>query len=183
VKVTSVSGETTTLRRAAPTGKSSRPSRCQPTPPPSARWSRRSRPSNSKRAGRKSKSLEGFGLKPPKTTVAFKVAGETAERKLLLGNKTPTGSDLYAQVEGQPRVILISAYLNDTFNRTTFDLRDKTALKFDRGAVDVVTIEATGAPTTNFTRKATSGRSRRRSTPAPTSPPSTRSSARFSRRR
>ena len=47
-----------------------------------------------------------------------------------MGNKTPTGSDLYAQVEGQPKLFLISGYLEDTFNRTTFDLRDKTALKF-----------------------------------------------------
>jgi len=154
VKVTSASGETTTLKKSGTDWQI-----VAPEPMPADTAAIGSLVSSVETLEQQSvldenpKSLEGFGLKPPKTTVAFKVAGETAERKLLLGNKTPTGSDLYAQVEGQPRVILISAYLNDTFNRTTFDLRDKTALKFDRGAVDSVTIEATGAPTTNFTRK------------------------------
>ena len=39
-------------------------------------------------------------------------------------------------------MFLISAYLEDSLNRTTFDLRDKTALKFERDAVDGLTIEA-----------------------------------------
>lgn len=154
VRVTSASGETTTLKKTGTDWQI-----VAPEPMPADTAAVGSLVSSVETLEQQSvldenpKSVEGFGLKPPKTTVAFKVAGETAERKLLLGNKTPTGSDLYAQVEGQPRVILISAYLNDTFNRTTFDLRDKTALKFDRGAVDAVTIEATGTPTTNFTRK------------------------------
>jgi hypothetical protein len=92
-------------------------------------------------------------LAPARFSVAFKVAGEPAMKRLEIGKKTPTGSDLYAQVEGQPRVFLISAYLEDSLNRTTFDLRDKTILKFQRDGVDGLTIEATGSPVMSLGRK------------------------------
>ncbi len=70
--------------------------------------------------------MKEFGLDPPKSSIAFKLAGETALHKLNLGDKTPTGSDLYARVEGQPKLLLIAAYNSDSLNRTPFDLRDKT---------------------------------------------------------
>jgi hypothetical protein len=59
---------------------------------------------------------------------------------LLIGNKTPTGGDLYAKVDGAPAVFLIGGFLEDTFNRTAFDLRDKTVLKFTREDVSGVTL-------------------------------------------
>jgi hypothetical protein len=94
-----------------------------------------------------------FGLVPPRFSVAFKVAGEPAMKRLEIGRKTPTGSDLYARVEGQPKVFLISAYLEDSLNKTPFGLRDKTALKFDRDAADALTLEVTGSPTMSFAKK------------------------------
>ncbi len=71
--------------------------------------------------------------------MTFKFAGK--DQKLLLGQKTPTGTDLYARVPDQPRVFLVSSYLDSTFNKSTFDLRDKTILKIDREKVDRVEIE------------------------------------------
>jgi hypothetical protein len=94
-----------------------------------------------------------FGLAPARFSVAFKVAGEPAMQRLEIGRKTPTGSDLYARVEGQPKVFLISAYLEDSLNKTPFGLRDKTALKFDRDAADALTLEVTGTPTLSFVKK------------------------------
>ena len=94
-----------------------------------------------------------FGLAPPRFSVAFKVAGDPAMKRLEIGRKTPTGSDLYARVEGQPRVILISAFLEDSLNKTPFGLRDKTALKFDRDGADALTLEVTGSPTLSFAKK------------------------------
>ena len=94
-----------------------------------------------------------FGLAPARFSVAFKVAGEPAMKRLEIGRKTPTGSDLYARVEGQPKVFLISAYLEDSLNKTSFGLRDKTALKFDRDAADALTLEVAGSPTLSFTKK------------------------------
>ena len=81
-----------------------------------------------------------FGLEPPRIKVAFKATGDATQKVLLIGNKTPTGGDLYAKVEGTPAVFLIGGFLEDTFNRKAFDLREKTALKFTREAVSGVTL-------------------------------------------
>lgn len=82
--------------------------------------------------------LADFGLATPRVEVAFKAGGQ--EHRLLIGNKTPTGSDLYAKTAAQPRVFLIAAFLDSTFNRSTFDLRDKTALAFDQAAADTLEV-------------------------------------------
>ena len=82
--------------------------------------------------------LEPFGLADPRIDVAFKLDEEADFRHLLIGEQTPTGGNLYASVEGESRVFLISSFLDSTFNRTTFDLRDKAILKFDRDEVDTV---------------------------------------------
>jgi hypothetical protein len=49
-------------------------------------------------------------------------------------------------------VFLISSYLDSTFNKSTFDLRDKTVLKFDREKVDSLEI-ASGDRTLKFAKK------------------------------
>jgi hypothetical protein len=85
--------------------------------------------------------LVPFGLDQPRMTIAFTVTGESEPRRLLIGNKTPTGGDLYAQVAGTPTVFLIGGYLEDTFNKGTFDLREKSVLKFSRDAADALTID------------------------------------------
>jgi hypothetical protein len=82
--------------------------------------------------------LKQYGLDPARIDVTFKQGGQ--ERRLLIGQKTPSGSDLYAKVPDKPRVFLISSYLDATFNRSTFDLRDKTVLKIDREKVDSLDI-------------------------------------------
>src|SRR5262245_2669703 len=66
------------------------------------------------------KSVAPFGLEPPRITIGFRAAGETAMRRLQIGNKTPTGGDLYARVEGQPKLFLVSSYLEDSLNKNTF---------------------------------------------------------------
>ena len=44
-------------------------------------------------------SVKDFGLEPARFTVAFKVAGDATAHRLNVGEKTPTGGDLYARVE------------------------------------------------------------------------------------
>ncbi len=82
--------------------------------------------------------LKEYGLDPARIEVTFKFAGK--DQKLLLGQKTPTGSDLYAKVPDKPRVFLVSSFLDSTFDKSTFALRDKTILKIDREKVDRVEI-------------------------------------------
>lgn len=84
-------------------------------------------------------SLAEYGLDAPRATVAFTdPAG--VDHTLLIGSKTPTGGDLYAKLADAPRVFLIGSWLEETFNRSRFDLRDKSIVKFARDAVSSVTI-------------------------------------------
>jgi hypothetical protein len=85
--------------------------------------------------------LGDYGLKEPPVEVSFKAKGDKDFRTLQLGSKTPTGSDMYAKLAGQPRVFLVQGYLESTFNRTPFDLRDKKVLTFDRDKVDQIEIK------------------------------------------
>lgn len=77
-----------------------------------------------------------YGLDPARIEVAYKVKGEEQPRRLLLGEKTPTGGDLYARVPDQNRVILVPSFIESTFNKDPFALRDKAVLKFDRDKAD-----------------------------------------------
>jgi hypothetical protein len=55
-------------------------------------------------------SLNDYGLSNPRIEVDFKVAGDKDYRKLLIGEKSPTGSDLFAKRNDEKRVFLIPAF-------------------------------------------------------------------------
>ena len=88
--------------------------------------------------------LTAFGLAEPRIEIGVTTTTGT-DTRLVIGERTPTGDDLYATIAGSNRVFLISGYLDGTFNRTTFDLRDKTILDFTRDQVD--SLEITGTDT------------------------------------
>jgi len=88
--------------------------------------------------------LTEYGLGNPRIEVDFKAAGDKDYRKLMVGEKTPTGSDIYARRNDEKKVFLISAMQETSLNRTTFDLRDKGLLKFDREKVDGIDVSAGG---------------------------------------
>ena len=98
--------------------------------------------------------LAQYGLNPPRVDVAFRVKDEKEFRHLFVGEKTPTGGDLYAKLQNDKKVFLISSFLDNTFNRTPFDLRDKSILEFDREKVDSVEI-ATPKESVQLTRSGT----------------------------
>jgi hypothetical protein len=88
--------------------------------------------------------LNDYGLSNPRIQIDFKGAGDKDYRKLLVGDKTPTGSDLFAKRNDETKVFLISASQETSLNRTTFDLREKAILKFDREKVDGIDVTAGG---------------------------------------
>jgi hypothetical protein len=88
--------------------------------------------------------LAQYGLNPPRLDVAFRVKDQKDLRHLLIGEKTATGGDLYAKRPDEKRVILVASFLDGTFNRTPFDLRDKAVLKFDHDKVDGIEIAHEG---------------------------------------
>jgi uncharacterized protein DUF4340 len=86
--------------------------------------------------------LKQFGLDLPHVVVVARVSGQKDGVRLLLGDKTVTGSDMYAKTGADPKVFLSSASLDSTFNKSTFDLRDKTVVAVDRDAIDFVEVKA-----------------------------------------
>lgn len=101
--------------------------------------------------------LAQYGLNPPRIDVAFRVKDQKDFQRLLVGEKTPTGSDVYAKRPDENRVFLISSYLDSIFNKTAFDLRDKTILTFDRDKADGIEV-VRGAVTLQFARNGTDWR-------------------------
>ena len=85
--------------------------------------------------------LARYGLAEPRFELGFKTGDEADFHRLLIGDKTATGGDLYAKVPDEPRVFLIAGYLESAFIRSTFDLRDKSILKFDRDAADRIEVK------------------------------------------
>jgi hypothetical protein len=101
--------------------------------------------------------LTQYGLNPPKIDLAFRVKDQKDFQRLLVGDKTPTGGDLYAKKANENKVFLISSFVDSSFNRTAFDFRDKTILKFEREMADGVEI-VSGATTVQLSRTGTEWR-------------------------
>ena len=89
-------------------------------------------------------SLEPFGLDAPRLRLTFTAGG--APRTLLLGTKTATGGDTYAKLDDSPRVFTVPSWLEQSLDRTTFQLRNKVVVTVDREAIDHLSI--IGAPGT-----------------------------------
>lgn len=96
--------------------------------------------------------VKKYGLDPPRISVAFRSKGQKDLRRVEFGEKTPTGGDLYARIPGEKRVFLVSSFLDSTFNKTPFALRDKTILKIDRQKADGLEL-VEGATTIQVTKK------------------------------
>lgn len=89
--------------------------------------------------------LKEFGLAEPRVEVAFKANGK--QLRLQLGQKTPSGTDVYAKLADAKKVFLVPSFLDSTFNHGTFELRDKSVLKLDREKIDTVEVTAGGRTT------------------------------------
>lgn len=98
--------------------------------------------------------LKDYGLATPRIEVGFKSSGDTSGHKLLIGDKSPTGSDLFARRDDDKRVFLISTSGETVFNRSAFELRDKALLKIESDKVDGLEVVADGK-TLQLTKAAT----------------------------
>jgi len=88
--------------------------------------------------------LKQYGLETPQIDVEFKSADGKASGHLFVGQKTATGSNLYARRNDDPKVFLIPSFQEGTFNKSTFDLRDKALMTFQRDKVDGIDVNADG---------------------------------------
>ena len=96
--------------------------------------------------------LKAYGLDPPRVEVSFRLTKQKDAKRLALGEKTPTGGDLYAHVPGEKRVFLVSSFVDSTFNKTPFALRDKAVLKVEREKVDGLELQS-GTTVVQFAKK------------------------------
>jgi hypothetical protein len=82
--------------------------------------------------------LKIYGLAEPRIDITFNVEGEKEQKRILFGDTNPTGVGMYAKLPGDSRVFIVANALETTLNRSTFDLRDKTALVFEQDKVDAI---------------------------------------------
>jgi hypothetical protein len=92
-----------------------------------------------------------FGLETPNLIVTFKTMTGVSHR-LQLGNATPTRSGIYARADDEPRVVIVPAFHEQTFDRTAFDLRDRHVLALESASVDRMTLAPRGAAAVSLER-------------------------------
>lgn len=85
--------------------------------------------------------LTQYGLDPARVDVGFRLEDQQGFQHLLVGDQTPTGGDFFAKRPDETRVFLVSSFLDLIFNKSSFDLRDKVILRFERGTADGIEIE------------------------------------------
>jgi hypothetical protein len=71
-----------------------------------------------------------YGLDEPSLTLEVKLKDGTTQR-VLYGRETPTGSSLYARLDGDPRLFTVFSSSKTSFEKSVFDLRDKKLLRAD----------------------------------------------------
>jgi len=145
VKVSTASGDATTLKKDGTAWKITQPSELPASESDvSQLTSALSQADVVRVIDENPSNLNDYGLSNPRVEVDFKAAGDKDYRKLLIGEKTPTGGDFFAKRNDEKKVFLIAASQDTALNKTTFDLRDKTLLKFERDKVDAIDVTSGG---------------------------------------
>jgi hypothetical protein len=85
-----------------------------------------------------------FGLDQPQLVVTARQK-EGGELKVLIGNETPTGSNFFAKLEGDPRVFTLASFNKTSLEKSAWDLRDKRLLTFDSDKLSRIELTAKGS--------------------------------------
>jgi len=88
--------------------------------------------------------LKEYGLDHPALTLEVLTDAKPEKITLLLGDETPTGGGIYAQVAGKPRVVTLYSYLKSSLDKKVFDLRDKRAVTLAAGELQRIEAESKG---------------------------------------
>ena len=90
---------------------------------------------------------EPYGLTGQGTAQVEAVVEEGEDEKtyrVIFGSDTPTGSGVYARLEGDPRLFTVYSYVKSGFEKEPFDLRDKRLLFVDDDKISRVVLKAAG---------------------------------------
>lgn len=91
----------------------------------------------------KAADLAPFGLNDPSLVINVAVKNGK-NRKILIGDETPTTGSFYAKLDGDPRVFTVYGYNKTSIDKTWKDLRDKRLLTFNDSKVTNVEVSAKG---------------------------------------
>ena len=75
---------------------------------------------------------------------ALSVEMQTEEddpKKIVFGRETPTGSGVYARIEGDPRLFTVYNYVKSSFDKSVFDWRQKKLLSVNPDTVSRVSLD------------------------------------------
>ena len=86
--------------------------------------------------------LAQYGLATPSRTVSALVEGAKDPLSVQFGSKAPDGSSVYAKTPSGPKVYLVPSWVEGSFDKKAFDLRDRDLLHVKRD--DVRSLEVTG---------------------------------------
>ncbi len=86
--------------------------------------------------------LAQYGLATPSRTVSALVEGAKDPLSVQFGTKAPDGSSVYAKTPSAPKVYLVPSWVEGSFDKKAFDLRDRDLLHVKRD--DVRQIEVAG---------------------------------------
>lgn len=91
----------------------------------------------------KASNLAQYGLEDPSVSVDIETS-DHKQRRLMLGDSTPAGDDVYAMLGGDHRVFTIASYDKTSIDKGLNDLRDKHLLTVDPDKVSRVTFDKKG---------------------------------------
>lgn len=74
--------------------------------------------------------LSPYGLQAPAVELVIGQK-EGGEKKLLIGDETPTGSYYFVKLDGDARVFTMASWNKTSIDKSVWDLRDKRLLTFD----------------------------------------------------
>ena len=74
--------------------------------------------------------LNLYGLNSPSVELVIGQK-EGGDKKLLVGEETPTGSYYFVKLDGDPRVFTMASWNKTSIDKSVWDLRDKRLLTFD----------------------------------------------------
>ncbi len=90
--------------------------------------------------------LSDYGLETPRNSISVGLEGAKDPLTILLGDKTPDSSAVYAKLPTKPRVFTIASYAETSFTKKPFDLRDRSLFHMKRDAVKSVEISGPDGP-------------------------------------
>lgn len=91
-----------------------------------------------------------YELEAPELAVSY--ALDEGGGEVQFGRDTPTGSGVFARLNGDPRLFTVYSYNRNSFDKSVFDLRDKRLLRVDEDTISRITVE-TASRTLGFERE------------------------------